>query len=144
MISVNLSASGQPALYPSRGAAGSSSPNGGLKQLGTIGGGIGRVTAHGKITLSPEPPKPAGSPFEIVKGADGNLWFNHLGAFAAGGGRSGKRPPERGLRSRRDVRSVRYAGIRGSAEPLSQPAQAQPTSMMQQVPLQQMSVPKQQ
>jgi streptogramin lyase len=67
--------------------------NGGLKRLGTIGGGIGRVTAGGKVTLFPEPPNPAGAPFEIVKGADGDLWFNHLGAFAAGGGAIGRITP---------------------------------------------------
>jgi streptogramin lyase len=66
---------------------------GGLIKLGTAGGGVGRIEPGGKVKLFPEPPNPAGSPFELVLGADGNLWFDHVGAFAAGGGAIGRITP---------------------------------------------------
>ncbi|HEY2055636.1 MAG TPA: hypothetical protein VGH14_17015 [Solirubrobacterales bacterium] len=44
---------------------------------GFSGGGVGRITPAGAVTLFPEPPQIHGSPFEIVAGPDGNLWFDH-------------------------------------------------------------------
>jgi streptogramin lyase len=66
---------------------------GGLVKLGTAGGGIGRIDRGGKVKLFPEPPNTAGSPFDLVQGSDGNLWFDHLGAFAATGGAIGRITP---------------------------------------------------
>jgi streptogramin lyase len=66
---------------------------GGLIKLGTAGGGIGRIELGGKVKLFPEPPNTAGSPFELVLGSDGNLWFDHVGAFAATGGAIGRITP---------------------------------------------------
>jgi streptogramin lyase len=44
---------------------------------GFSGGGIGRITPKGVVTLFAEPPALHGSPWEIVAGPDGNLWFDH-------------------------------------------------------------------
>lgn len=66
---------------------------GGLIKLGTAGGGVGRVGRGGQVKLFSEPPNSAGSPFELVLGSDGNLWFDHVGAFAATGGAIGRITP---------------------------------------------------
>ncbi|HWC47476.1 MAG TPA: hypothetical protein VG448_01150 [Solirubrobacterales bacterium] len=47
--------------------------------LAASGGGVGRITPQGDVTLFPEPPGVHGVPFEIVTGPDGSLWFNHAG-----------------------------------------------------------------
>ena len=45
--------------------------------FGFSGGGVGRISPKGGVTLFPEPPGLNGSPFEIIAGPDGNLWFDH-------------------------------------------------------------------
>jgi streptogramin lyase len=60
---------------------------------GYSGGGVGRVTRGGKVSLFPEGPNGAGAPFEIVPGADGNIWFDHAGIFENGGGAIGRITP---------------------------------------------------
>jgi virginiamycin B lyase len=60
---------------------------------GFAGGGVGRITRAGKVTLFPEPPAAAGAPFEIVRGSDGNIWFDHAGIFETGGGSIGRITP---------------------------------------------------
>jgi streptogramin lyase len=46
------------------------------------GGGVGRITPHGQVTLFPDLPGLHGVPFEIVTGPDGNLWFSHSGLLS--------------------------------------------------------------
>ena len=60
---------------------------------GFSGGGVGRITRQGKVSLFPEPPASAGAPFEIVRGSDGNIWFDHAGIFETGGGAIGRITP---------------------------------------------------
>jgi virginiamycin B lyase len=49
------------------------------------GGGIGRITPKGAVTLFPEPSGLSGSPFEIIAGPDGDLWFDHAAIFTPTG-----------------------------------------------------------
>ncbi len=53
--------------------------------FGFDGGGVGRITPQGAVTLFPEPPELHGSPFEIVAGPDGALWFDHAAIFTPTG-----------------------------------------------------------
>lgn len=48
---------------------------------------------RGQITHFPEPPGLHGSPFEIVAGADGNLWFNHTALLTPTGQAIGRITP---------------------------------------------------
>jgi streptogramin lyase len=66
---------------------------GGLESLGFGGGGVGRVTHDGEVSLFAEPPNKSGGPFEIIVGPDGNLWYDHAGAFTAEGGAIGRITP---------------------------------------------------
>ena len=61
--------------------------------LGFSGGGVGRITPQGRVTLFPEPPELHGSPFEIVAGPDGNLWFSHAAILTPTGQAIGRVTP---------------------------------------------------
>lgn len=62
--------------------------------FGFSGGGVGRITPKGKVTLFPEPPELHGSPFEIVAGPDGNLWFDHAAILTPTGQAIGRITPQ--------------------------------------------------
>jgi streptogramin lyase len=61
--------------------------------FGFSGGGVGRITPKGRVTLFPEPPELHGSPFEIVAGPDGNLWFDHAAILTPTGQAIGRITP---------------------------------------------------
>ncbi len=61
--------------------------------FGFSGGGVGRISPKGGVTLFPEPPGLNGSPFEIIAGPDGNLWFDHAAILTPTGQAIGRITP---------------------------------------------------